>query len=307
MSELRQNRKRMGLLVLAICRGVYCWMFLIYSIVGIHAFYASLRGPDREHLFHNAVFLACCLVFGIAWWTLLRRKPSARQWAMAASVLIALPAFAMTITASWGNFPRFKLGFQVGILSGIVGILLFSIPYRGWRGRPPEAVGESASVDPDSGSLTNGLGRLMRWIALWALGFFRGAYCWIFFVSALFGSNAVYTGIQGVMKSHSANIGDVVSNTSMAVYSIVWGVAWWMIFRKRPSAQRWAIAANLIIILTYLPGIVTGSWRRVWELERGWWPFILFGIFGILIFILPYPGRKEPPPVAVQSATEAKA
>ncbi|HEU5350669.1 MAG TPA: hypothetical protein VFU55_03670 [Terracidiphilus sp.] len=87
----------------------------------------------------------------------------------------------------------------------------------------------------------------------------------------------------------------------MSVYSIVWGIAWWMILRGKSASKQWAIAANAVIIFNDVPAIVGGHWRAVWEAELGWWPFILFGIFGIIVYSIPYHGwRATKPPINTQ-------
>jgi hypothetical protein len=86
----------------------------------------------------------------------------------------------------------------------------------------------------------------------------------------------------------------------IATYSIVLGIAWWMIFRGKPASKQWAIAANLIIIFTFVPALLTWNWQGVMKAELQWWPAILFGIFGIIIFSIPYRGRRHKPQIAVE-------
>lgn len=66
-----------------------------------------------------------------------------------------------------------------------------------------------------------------------------------------------------------------------------------MIFRNKPALKKWAIAANLVLIFNYVPAIVTGNWKGVWKAEREWWPVILIGVFGIVIFSIPYDGWRH--------------
>jgi len=128
-------------------------------------------------------------------------------------------------------------------------------------------------------------------------------YCWIFIVWSMALINAAYTSFQTSVRTHSVNELAIVSNTTFAVYSVVLGVAWWMIFRGRPALKQWAMAANAIIIFNYFP-VVFWNWRGFLRLELEWWPFILFGVFGIIIFSIPYHGwrRKSQIPVEGGSA-----
>jgi hypothetical protein len=140
------------------------------------------------------------------------------------------------------------------------------------------------------------MSQIIKGFALLALAICRQVYCWAFLLGSIFGFRYLYRSIRDLMQSHLVGIGDIATITTFAVYSIVWFIAWWMILREKPAAKRWAIAANLILIFTYLPGIVTGTWQGVLKAERVWWPFILIGIFGIIIFSIPYHGwrPKEP-------------
>ncbi|HEY2472812.1 MAG TPA: hypothetical protein VGI45_33815, partial [Terracidiphilus sp.] len=54
------------------------------------------------------------------------------------------------------------------------------------------------------------------------------------------------------------------------------------------------IIANSILIVFWWPPLLIGNWRLFWEDERRWWPVVLVGIFGIVIFSIPYHGwRRE--------------
>ncbi|HEU5352039.1 MAG TPA: hypothetical protein VFU55_10620 [Terracidiphilus sp.] len=127
----------------------------------------------------------------------------------------------------------------------------------------------------------------------------------MFLIVSGFGFHVVYKNSRSLMQSYSinsylVNLGDATSIASNAVYSIVWLMAWWMFVRKKPAAGRWAIAANLILMFPYLPGIFGGNWRGVLKLEIDWLPFILIGIFGVIIFSIPYHGWRGKPDVAAE-------
>jgi hypothetical protein len=42
--------KRLGLLLLAICRTLYCWMFFIMSWFMIHTVYSNIRSMLQSHV-----------------------------------------------------------------------------------------------------------------------------------------------------------------------------------------------------------------------------------------------------------------
>lgn len=89
-------------------------------------------------------------------------------------------------------------------------------------------------------------------------------------------------------RSHSGDRWDVFAWATMTIYSMVLGIAWWMILRGKSALKPWGIAANLILIFTYAPVLVTGNWRGFLESEHQWSPVILVGVFGVAIFSLPF-------------------
>jgi hypothetical protein len=118
----------------------------------------------------------------------------------------------------------------------------------------------------------------------------RTLYCWFFLFWSAITIYAVCSNTLLLIRSHAVEIGDIVSNMSIAAYAVVFCIAWWAIFEDRPASKRWAIAANLVLVFTYVPGLMTGNWRGVLEAEIAWWPVTLIGIFGIIIFSIPFHG-----------------
>jgi hypothetical protein len=94
-------------------------------------------------------------------------------------------------------------------------------------------------------------------------------------------------------RSHVVERGDIYTNAVCAIYSIIWGIAWWMIFKGKAVLKRWAIAANLIFIFIYLPALISWNWPGVLKAELELWPFVLIGIFGIIVFCIPYHGWRH--------------
>jgi hypothetical protein len=109
----------------------------------------------------------------------------------------------------------------------------------------------------------------------------------------LSGIYVVCANIVNIARAHSADKGDVISNTIIGIYAIVWGIAWWMIFRGKSAAKKWAIVANIVIIFNYLPVLPFAGWQNFLRAEIAWWPFALFGVFGIIIFSIPYRGWRH--------------
>jgi hypothetical protein len=116
----------------------------------------------------------------------------------------------------------------------------------------------------------------------------------MFFVMSLFMVHFVYASIRSMLQSHIAERGSIIGSVIMAVYSIVFDITWWMSVRDKPALKQWAIAANLICILTYFPAaVIYWNWRGFLRDELSLWAVILIGICGIIIFSIPYHGWRR--------------
>jgi drug/metabolite transporter (DMT)-like permease len=110
-----------------------------------------------------------------------------------------------------------------------------------------------------------------------------------------------------MLQSHIAERGSIIGSVIMAMYSFVFVITWWMFVRGKPALKQWAIAANFICMLTYLPvAVVYWEWRRFLRDEHDWWPFILVGIFGIIIFSIPYHGGRHKSQIPVKGVLSLK-
>jgi hypothetical protein len=102
--------------------------------------------------------------------------------------------------------------------------------------------------------------------------------------------NYIYASTRCALQSQIA-IKDIIMNCVIMVYSIVFDITWWMFVRGKPALKQWAIAENLICIFIFSPtAVVYWNWRGFLRAELGWWPVILIGVFGIIIFSIPYRG-----------------
>jgi hypothetical protein len=132
----------------------------------------------------------------------------------------------------------------------------------------------------------------MRQLGVLLLAICRTVYCWLFLLWSVGSVYMVSINILRLARMHSADKGAIVSSTLFTIYFVVFGIAWWMVLRGKPVLKRWAITANLILIFFYVPLIFWG-WRGVLTDELRWWPIVLIGIFGIIIFSIPYGGQKN--------------
>lgn len=140
--------KRLGLLLLAICRTLYCWMFFIMSWFMIHTVYSNIRSMLQSHvnergtIIGSVIMATYAIVFDITWWMFVRGKPALKQWAIAASLICILTYFPTAIVVwDFRGFLRAELHLWAVVSIGIFGIIIFSIPYHGWRRDQLDEVG----------------------------------------------------------------------------------------------------------------------------------------------------------------------
>jgi hypothetical protein len=137
------------------------------------------------------------------------------------------------------------------------------------------------------------MGGVMKPLGVLLLAICRTVYCWMFFIMSFFMIYSVYASIRSALQTHINEGRSIWGGVNMAAYSIVFDITWWMFVRRKPALKQWAIAANLICILTYLPvALVYWNWRSFLRVELNFWPVILIGIFGIIIFSIPYHGWR---------------
>jgi hypothetical protein len=135
-------------------------------------------------------------------------------------------------------------------------------------------------------------GAIMKRLGVLLLAICRTVYCWMFLLWSLGSVYIVFINIRHLALTQLANKGAIATSTTFAIYSVVFGIAWWMILRGKPALKRWSIAANLIFIFLYFP-VAFWDWRGVLNDELKSWPIIVLGIFGIVIFSIPYHGWKN--------------
>ena len=136
------------------------------------------------------------------------------------------------------------------------------------------------------------MGGIMKRLGVLLLAICRTVYCWMFLIWSLGSVYVVSIGIRHLGPTRLFDKGAIATSTIFTIYSVVFGIAWWMIVRGKPALKRWAIAANLIYIFFYFP-VVFWDWRGVLKNELNSWPVVLIGIFGIIIFSIPYHGWRR--------------
>lgn len=118
-------------------RKLLCWLFALSSftcaqLVLLYAGRAILHTGNRSQfrfaLLLLAVFAPLILLFGTAWWTVWKGRPTARRWALAASFVNL--AIAFTPLLLWRYFHIFEFPFLVHLGIGAAGLIAFWRPYE---------------------------------------------------------------------------------------------------------------------------------------------------------------------------------
>jgi|SRR5580658_4749845 hypothetical protein len=140
--------------------------------------------------------------------------------------------------------------------------------------------------------MMNSIQRILTQVGALMLAVGRTIYCWLFFLWSVGSIYMVSINIRRVVRTHVADKGAIVSSILFTIYSVVFGIAWWMILRRKPALKRWAIMADLVLIFFYVPLAFFGG-QGVVKDELDWWPIILIGIFGIIIFSISHHGFRH--------------
>jgi hypothetical protein len=118
-------------------RKFLCWLFALSSftcaqLVLFYAGRAILHPHNRPELRSALVLLAAfaplILLFGTAWWTVWKGRPTARRWALAASFVNVAIAFIPLLL--WRYFHIFEFPFFVHLGIGVAGLIAFWRPYE---------------------------------------------------------------------------------------------------------------------------------------------------------------------------------
>jgi len=97
------------------------WAFAVSSLLYLSMAVPSLQRTIHRHhgyltprsLLVPGLLSALATIYGVAWWTLWKRKPSARGWAIAASVTYVL----LSLFTMWSNL---HLGRSIRGCSGVM-------------------------------------------------------------------------------------------------------------------------------------------------------------------------------------------
>jgi len=312
------------LLLLALGRTLFYGGFVVWSFFLIFAVCMGAHNLIQTHFVRSAentgtVSAILSLISSVGSWVLFKSKPRSRRWVVAANLFVLFAYFPAAYW-NWRVFLLFENFLWTGALLQIFGMIVFSIPDAALRHRAASAEGCNAdglcvpplqkltpeNQTPDSQNpegetspvpdLNRSTG-VVPWFVTRLLPTCRTLYCSMFFLMSLFMIGTVYMNIRSVLQSHTAVRGTLIGILMMCTYALVFDIVWWMSFRNKTGLKSWAIAANLILIFTWVPVLAGGSWRSFLRAEIDWWPVIAIGIVGVIIFSIPYGWDRHKPKI----------
>jgi hypothetical protein len=109
----------------------------------------------------------------------------------------------------------------------------------------------------------------------------RKILCWLFACTAL-----MYLLIPNlsvlfaILRPNALRSGTLFVVTFAAIVPIICGIAWWTIWKEKPSARAWGIAASLVEIMIFAQPILF-SVPTAWPRHLG---ALFIGIVGLVVF-----------------------
>jgi len=275
MSLLKAARRESQRFLRFVLRWYFGFLFILFlygtywnALSTIHREYVSR--PFLSQICEAAVPPVLAAVFGMAWWTVRQEKDSAKAWAIAAcltnlAISIGVP---LRFYYLWGAsaFWHMEYIFALPTAIGVAGLVVFLPPDK-----QPRA---SATAHRNSAGGRKPFAGIFGLATVQCLG------------------AALYT----IYRNHA--VLPLHVQLDLALYlalALVFGAAWWTIWREKPSADAWGIAASLIFALMFL-GETIDSWPSdlAHNLARnGHWLFknvggLFLGTAGLVLFFQDY-------------------
>jgi Peptidase family M50 len=132
----------------------------------------------------------------------------------------------------------------------------------------------------------------------------RGFLAWVFAFTALVCVRIAFTTTLQTIHGHYnllvlRNLLVLLAPAMNAVQCLVFGAAWWTIWKGRPSARRWGIAGSLIYVLlfcslAYFQYLSRSGWSEFRLFVSMFWVILAIGIAGLIAFLRPF---QQAPPI----------
>jgi hypothetical protein len=110
--------------IFAVTAVVCVWIFFRHTVHTIHRYHDFV--PHRGY-YVSAFFLVIAIIFGIAWWTVIKGKPLSRIWGGLASTIYIMASLWMILYSSGQVWGANGLALAIGV-SGLAVFLFAGAP-----------------------------------------------------------------------------------------------------------------------------------------------------------------------------------
>jgi len=121
----------------------------------------------------------------------------------------------------------------------------------------------------------------------------KGIYCCWFFAFFCAGIYLLSLVVKTCLQSHSVPALLIYKSSGVIVSTIVTGIACLLILVRKSASSGWAVAACFVLTFSWVADLTSENWRKVVEDQLTRWPWTLFGIIGIVLFIFPHRGWRR--------------
>ena len=113
---------------------------------------------------------------------------------------------------------------------------------------------------------------------------------WVFAVSALL---CIWNGLKIILRMINRHYGfsaprHLLLASVFPILTIIWAVAWWTVWRRKPSGKGWGIVASLTYVLLPVWTIYSSH-----SLAFSLGAMLALGVIGLVVFIWPA-GKPTP-------------
>jgi len=121
----------------------------------------------------------------------------------------------------------------------------------------------------------------------------RKFLCWVFAATSVASLQVAFQFIPRTIQRPHALLhpSNWVGPALLAASAVFFGLAWWSVWRGKPSARRWGIAASLVYIVLSLWPVVLfwrSAWESFWFLWANFGLVLGIGVAGLVAFVRRY-------------------
>lgn len=111
-------------------RSAISWIYCLLAVGALFTLPYGMRelAPRFWSIAAASYLFVLPFVFGLAWWTTFRKKPSHKYWVVAAS-LLNLMALAPILLGAWSSVDSLRFLWALVVI-GVVGLAVYLPPYK---------------------------------------------------------------------------------------------------------------------------------------------------------------------------------